>query len=51
MTAAAELQKEWDVTYQTALGRSCEDREPSEEQKRTAKKEADEHILDFTTLI
>lgn len=37
----AEQQKEWEYRYQERLGILCEDREPTEEQKRIAKEEAD----------
>lgn len=35
---------EWNVAFQTALGRSCDDREPTAQQLADAHAEADEHI-------
>lgn len=39
-----EIKREWNVAYLTALGRMCEDREPTERQLQIAKIEADNHI-------
>lgn len=39
-----EKAKERMVSYQTALGRSCDDRTPTKEQMDAASREADEHV-------
>lgn len=39
-----ESRREWEVAYQTALGRMCGAGEPTAEQIRVAKQEADEHV-------
>lgn len=39
-----EMIREWDVTYQTTLGRMVGTAEPTEKQKQLAAIEADNHI-------
>ena len=39
-----EREREWHVAYETALGRMCDDREPTERQKQIARIEADEWV-------
>lgn len=39
-----EQRLELHVAYLTALGRMCEDKEPTDEQKQAARTEANEHV-------
>lgn len=39
-----EMRLEWAAAFQTALGRMCDNREPTDEQKQLARNEATEHV-------
>lgn len=43
----AEITEEWNYRYAERLGVLCEDREPTDEQKRMARDEADLAVFGF----
>lgn len=47
MMTAPELQEEWEYRFNERLGIMCEDREPTPEQVRVARTEADKAVAEL----